>query len=346
MASPTHSIRIVLCATAMAFAATGCSIGERLTPVPIAYPDSPAHVGDPEFRCHLDDTASFAQVQGAAQASLSVYQLWSRFPDRGAAGDDEPVVFPADEELQAEFPGTSWTLLDYYVAPYDDRGFAVLAAVEGGACYLSFKGTSDAGDARRDLQSLRTTDCVTEDGASFGRCGAGFFTVIRGLREPDVDGRSRGEIIERVHAWAEDDTCTGGLVVTGHSLGGALADVFAANYHARFGDVLDIVTFAGPRSFADDTADTLEALFGGRKLRIVRRGDGVPNTPQEGLGFSHFGRTLELSQAVFDDAGEWYLWQYDRDYTSNPGLYHSMTAYRDGTAAACSVDGVFDTRGR
>lgn len=169
---------------------------------------------------------------------------------------------------------------------------------------------------------------------------------IRGLREPDVDGASRGEIMERVQAWAQDDRCAGGFVVTGHSLGGALADIFAANYHARFGEVLDIVTFAGPRAFTDDAADTLEALWGRRKLRIVRRGDSIPNTPQELLGFAHFGRTLELSQAIYDDAGEWYLWQYERDYTANPGLYHSMSKYREGTTAACSTDDVFDTRPR
>lgn len=108
--------------------------------------------------------------------------------------------------------------------------------------------------------------------------------------------------------WQDSGSCPGGVVVTGHSLGGALADVFAANYQAETGRALSVITFAALRTFSRESAAALQQTLGEHKIRIVRRGDFAPSYPPRNLGFEHFGTVFELSQGSVSNLGQWFLW--------------------------------------
>jgi hypothetical protein len=174
-----------------------------------------------------------------------------------------------------------------------------------------------------------------------GRCGQGFFTIIEGLRDPDASG-ARGQIIDRVRNWQDGGACPGGVVVTGHSLGGALADVFAANYLAETGRSLSVITFAAPRTFSREAATQLQQTLGDKKIRIVRRGDFAPSYPPRNAGFEHFGSVFELSQGSLSNLGQWFLWSQPVEWQPIVGPYHFIAQYREGIEAACSSGGRFD----
>jgi hypothetical protein len=309
------------------------SAGTVEAEAPAPEPLSPA---DSRARCELPGADIWSKVVDAATVSWSVYFQWARFPDRG---DGQPDIYPPLHELQDELPA-GWQHLDHFLGTYQSRGFASLSSHDG-VCYLAFKGTEDPGDLLRDAESYFLTDCTTREGVSFGRCGRGFQTILGALRSEDGDG-SRGLILDRVRDWQDAGACPGGVVATGHSLGGALADVFAAHYLAETGRRVSIISFAAPRVFAADTAAALQETLGAAKLRIVRRGDLVPSFPPRGAGFEHFGQVFELSQGAFSNLGEWFLQAQPVTWQSLPGPYHFMAQYREGVSAACSREGNFD----
>ncbi len=282
-------------------------------------------------RCDLRSEAEFNRVHDAGIMSRAVYTLWGLFPNRG---DGLPKVFPTAAELQAQMP-VDWGYLDYFLGDYLSRGFATLGAHDG-VCYLGFKGTEETGDVAADIASFVMSDCTTASGQPLGRCGSGFFTILQALRAPDVPGFSRGRILERVRAWQQHPACAGGLVLTGHSLGGSLTDAFVANFYAEYASVLPSVTIAAPRVFETAAADRLHAIVGDAKIRIARRGDFAPGIPARSLGFEHFGRTLELSQAVFQNAGTWSLLNVARTHEPITGPYHFIAEYLAGIDAACA----------
>lgn len=86
--------------------------------------------------------------------------------------------------------------------------------------------------------------------------------------------------------------------LTGHSLGGAIAGVVAAQlalWHEA-PRVTGVYTFGAPR-FADDTAARwLDGLYAGRYVRVEARRDRVPHLPPAWLGFRHVGEQVVIGE--------------------------------------------------
>ena len=84
--------------------------------------------------------------------------------------------------------------------------------------------------------------------------------------------------------------------ITGHSLGGALASLYAAMLIENDYPVYGLYTFASPRPGDSHFAEVLgEKLEGGPHWRVVNQGDLVPHVPPEPF-FSHPGQRKIIRQ--------------------------------------------------
>ena len=73
------------------------------------------------------------------------------------------------------------------------------------------------------------------------------------------------------------------LVITGHSLGGAIATVAAANLTAEGGYEFDLYTYGQPRVGNDKFSDFLSENIPGRLYRVTHDADPVPRLPPAAL---------------------------------------------------------------
>ena len=77
-------------------------------------------------------------------------------------------------------------------------------------------------------------------------------------------------------------------MITGHSLGGALAVMAAAHLHNKYKMVEYLYTQGQPRVGNDKFAQFMTQLIP-NIYRIVHYADQVPHVPQSVLGFKHSG---------------------------------------------------------
>lgn len=188
----------------------------------------------------------------------------------------------------------------------------------GGHWVLAWRGTeADYQDIIADVTFFkRTSDYDTQ-----WRVHGGFLTALQAVWgswwEPDlpeveedvevtrVGSKGITEIIDR--EIGKQDR----LVVTGHSLGGALAQLAAFYLHRDlfpYGDQLAAVyTFGSPRVFGTDQARHLERESSYPHFRIVNGADLVPRVPPLALGFRHAGRNvyIERNGDIREDPSWW-----------------------------------------
>jgi predicted lipase len=84
------------------------------------------------------------------------------------------------------------------------------------------------------------------------------------------------------------------IIITGHSLGGAMAVHCALDIKEIFGRVNALYAFGQPRvgnqNFADYTQGKISSYF-----RVINYQDMVPHVPQSILGFKHGGTEIWYS---------------------------------------------------
>ena len=98
------------------------------------------------------------------------------------------------------------------------------------------------------------------------------------------------------------------LFITGHSLGGAMATVAAARLLHLDKPFMGVYTFGQPRVMKHDTADTFNAKDKSRFFRFQNNNDIVTRVPTRGMGYSHVGQILYISeeQKIHRDPGYWF----------------------------------------
>jgi len=104
---------------------------------------------------------------------------------------------------------------------------------------------------------------------------------------------------------------------TGHSLGGALAVIAAAELVWSGGDLHGVTTFGQPRVGDVAFANWCDRRLAERYVRIVRRGDPVPEFPSVLRGYAHDG----LARHV----GGFSLWRWVLRWRKSK--YHSIDSY-------------------
>mmetsp|Transcript_10422 Transcript_10422/g.28374 ORF Transcript_10422/g.28374 Transcript_10422/m.28374 type:complete len:177 (+) Transcript_10422:2-532(+) len=124
-------------------------------------------------------------------------------------------------------------------------------------------------------------------------------------------------MIDEVRELLASDACANGLRITGHSLGGALASVAAADFQTlsdngqlvgkggQAGSLLlspanfRTYTFGEPRSLLWYSADWFNARAA--KVRWLNWGDPIASGPPPKFGFKHWGRAYEIENGgLFD----------------------------------------------
>lgn len=173
------------------------------------------------------------------------------------------------------------------------RGTQVFIA-RGGAhspwastCVIAFRGTEpdDPADVISDAKLFRVP--------WFDRAGAALGTVHGGFADALLRDGEAGDVLERIlphlSPIAQAD---GSLLLTGHSLGGALA-ILAASRLTGAGYRLGLYTFGAPRV---GDSGFVAATAGIDHARYVNGGDLVTRIPPERLGYRHGGRLCYIDR--------------------------------------------------
>lgn len=178
--------------------------------------------------------------------------------------------------------------------PLDIWGYATS---KNGKVYLVFRGTQFTSglDFAQEWAEDALSLPLAQHGA--GKVHLGFHGAYMVLRQPALDAST----VVGVPA-------VNGRVVTGHSLGAAIATLCWADYGG------DLMTFASPR--VGDPAFA-KALWEGQTVRIVNATDKVPDVPTD-PPFRHGGtvQTVKGPGSALD-----------------PVLAHSLASYAAGLAA-------------
>ncbi|GGF54196.1 lipase family protein [Alteromonas lipolytica] len=155
---------------------------------------------------------------------------------------------------------------------------------------IAFRGTAEMkNDWLTNLQAVREAGPLRKTLAHEGFQDALFPAVIRIVNA--IDSR----LTNSKRLW-----------ITGHSLGGALASLFAAMLIENKYNVYGLYTYASPRPGDATFADNLNAAIKGPHFRIVNESDVVPHVPPEPF-FSHPGsRKILKEQRVVDDNRSWF----------------------------------------
>ena len=155
----------------------------------------------------------------------------------------------------------------------------IIATLTSGARVIAFRGSSSFADWLTNLNAdfiQVDKDVNVHDG--FNRAFQSVFVSLVGTLR---DLRQRAPDAE--------------LYLTGHSLGGALAQLAALWLKLDSFDIAGIYTFGGPRVGNRGWRDLYQARLGLRTFRVVNREDPVPRLPSWLRGFRHAGNEVFLT---------------------------------------------------
>lgn len=134
---------------------------------------------------------------------------------------------------------------------------------------VAFRGTQGLNDWLSNLDLFPTQ-------RDYGRVHAGFFEQFDAVRQ-DVEAELDGGAPPRIF-------------LTGHSLGGAIATIAAAEWAGR-GTVTAVYTFGQPAVGNGDFAKFMAGHYGSAFFRFVNDADVVARVPP---GYTHFGRLFHF----------------------------------------------------
>ncbi|KAK2611503.1 hypothetical protein N8I77_004837 [Diaporthe amygdali] len=144
---------------------------------------------------------------------------------------------------------------------------------------LSFRGTSSVQDFVTDLEQTLVS-CSAADGIScLGcTCAQGYLGQYVSVQDDIVTTLTSSLASKPSYK----------LIVTGHSMGGALASLGAASLQGQ-NFTLTAYTYGQPRTGNQDYADYVDKVFpgGNTMIRATHSNDGVPQIPAQSDGYRH-----------------------------------------------------------
>jgi triacylglycerol lipase len=150
---------------------------------------------------------------------------------------------------------------------------------------LVFRGTKNVQDFMTDFACTPVRfDWVFTAAPAIGEIHAGF-------------GHSLSDGLENIIAALSARDQTKRLLVTGHSLGGALAAIVAACFTvmgSAIRPVSTIYTFGQPRVGLHDFCNTYGRILAGKLIRFVNKQDLVPRVPFRGMDYSDEGTMIHF----------------------------------------------------
>lgn len=161
---------------------------------------------------------------------------------------------------------------------------------------VSFKGSKGIQTWIDDIKFAKTDRSF--DGIDGCRVHSGFYDTFRsveiGLTAALIDLRAKNPTYQ--------------TVITGHSLGGALASLYSMSlaYEHNITD-FKMYTFGAPRFGNQECVDAFKSKLDGALERVVHDHDIVPHLPPESFGFKHLPQEIWEVGSKYtecDDSGE------------------------------------------
>ena len=121
------------------------------------------------------------------------------------------------------------------------------------------------------------------------------------------------------------------LLITGHSLGGAMATIAASKLTHLDLPFTNVYTFGQPRALSRDTARIFNVENKGKYFRFHNNNDLVTRVPARLMGYSHIGTYLYISE--------------EEKIHEEPGFWFKFMDYFDGAVSALrekGIDGIED----
>lgn len=223
---------------------------------------------------HLDET----RTRTCLTASLAAYNDFAELP----------IASPRGWRMVHRFTG--WDQLLYRSGEIERFGLIFQSKSDPEQFLVAFRGTDSLMDAYEDAW-FDTTAFVACDAPDFPKgveVAVGFYDVYD-RKAPGMAMSMR----EQVFAFLDKATPKS-VIVTGHSLGAALANLFTLDYAASRGHVaLTSTTFASPRSGTAAWAKAYDQTYAlkDRTFRVANWFDWVPTLPPNTiLGYEHVGQ--------------------------------------------------------
>jgi len=239
-------------------------------------------------------------VATAAQAASAAYNDATVVGLKGSSLSAQAGFKSREELLQQGYEVTSFSA----TVPGAGNVPAGIVGYKDGEVIIAYHGSESVEDFTQ--VNLRAKKMTASDIGLTGYVHGGFKT--RYLQSRDALRMVLEDTLAR-HGLKSAKT-----MVTGHSLGGGLATLAAADLKKHFPALsdVDLVTFSSPRVCDHEAAENMEALLGGeRMIRIWRESDPVPMvSPGVQLllgyftGFKHVGQSYKLQSKTTG----WFSW--------------------------------------
>ena len=215
-----------------------------------------------------------------ARCAKTVYQ-------RKQDGSPDANAMLAD--LQREDPGFVG------VVPFHNDNSSAVLVEHADYFTLAFRGTDELRDWLDNANLLATT-------TDYGEFHRGFHGATERIW-PQIYTYYQ----QRRSQVRKDDHKPKGLFLTGHSLGGAMAIVAAAQLVHHDVGFTGVYTFGQPRAVRPRTADLLTLRAHNRIHRFQNNNDVVPRVPARMMGYSHCGNYMHIMQnkTIVHDPGLW-----------------------------------------
>ena len=183
-----------------------------------------------------------------------------------------------------------------YIDEPDPNGFAIYNPAFN-AIFVVFRGTSNTQEVFHDIgtskNTLRSVPALAQISAH-----TGFLARYSNLRE---------EVISAVQQLLRQHPECQNIIVTGHSLGGAIAQLAAIELCQIFTTKqVDLVTIESPRVLSsitvDNVLDTIPRVNSmiRRAARVFVPNDPVTQVPPRKLGFKHIGNAYQAPQNIIE----------------------------------------------
>ncbi|MFP3027956.1 MAG: lipase family protein, partial [Wolbachia sp.] len=153
---------------------------------------------------------------------------------------------------------------------------------------IVYRGSRNRFDYMKDTEMILTSsDGLLPEG---GKIHSGFYSLFKG---------SWDSVYEILRGYANDQQLEikdFKINLTGHSMGGAIANIAALCLSVREGaEDLHVATFASPRVFDSSAAKVYEERLGKKTIRVVNQSDPIPLLPLGSMGYKHVGERLVIT---------------------------------------------------
>ncbi|WP_163930343.1 lipase family protein [Paraferrimonas sp. SM1919] len=191
---------------------------------------------------------------------------------------------------------------------YDNNSAQAIVIEHSEYICVAFRGTDEIDDWLDNLKAFRTAQL-------FGEFHRGFWASLIDVWQPILD---KCDLLQRAHKRP--------IFFTGHSLGGAMATLAAAQFVHVDRPFTSVYTFGQPRTMDRASSQFFNSQCSTRFFRFHNNNDIVTRVPARVMGYSHVGTYLYISE--------------EKDIHQEPGFWFRFMDFFDGALSALKEEGI------